>query len=264
MRHNEGYWVWIWARARRLRDNNSKLTNITLGTHIDISERKKAEQDIKQSEQLLKKITSQVPGNTYMFQIDELGNTQTLFFNHGSDQNIPSPGSKDFEMLTHRLNESIYEEDKSLWRETMKKAYLSQSNISFQYRIWLNDDIRWIWFKAVPEKKNDGKLMWYGAAQDITPIVDYITSIEQILFDISHIIRKPVSNILGLTEIMKNQELNKKEIKEVSKKLNLVAEEMDIFLSELNNVYDKKRLDTNLNIDISELIDRRNNLFNQS
>ncbi|MFC3562910.1 PAS domain-containing protein [Pedobacter jamesrossensis] len=73
MRHQNGDWVWIWSRARRLRDKDGNMTNISLGTHTDISERIKSEEKIKESEQLIKKITSQVPGNTYMFEIDERG-----------------------------------------------------------------------------------------------------------------------------------------------------------------------------------------------
>lgn len=85
MRHKNGDWVWIWSRARRLQDKDGNITNISLGTHTDISERVKAEQKVRESEQLIKKITSQVPGNTYMFEIEESGKPNILFVNRGNE-----------------------------------------------------------------------------------------------------------------------------------------------------------------------------------
>ena len=39
MRHENGDWVWIWSRGRRLLDVDGNLTNVTIGSHIDITER---------------------------------------------------------------------------------------------------------------------------------------------------------------------------------------------------------------------------------
>ena len=86
MQHQNGDWVWIWSRAKRLLDKNGNITNKCLGTHIDISERIKAEEKTKQSEQLIKKITSQVPSNTYMFEIEESGNATVHFFSIGTEE----------------------------------------------------------------------------------------------------------------------------------------------------------------------------------
>lgn len=261
LQHQNGEWVWIWSRAQRLLDANGQLTNICLGTHINISEQKKAEEKTRQSEQLIKKITSQVPSNTYMFEIEETGKTNVLFFSKGTDEinyslNFPEP-----EKIAPKLMELLYEDDKTLWIETMKQAYRSQTSISFQYRLWLDGQLRWRWFRAIPEKTDDGKILWYGAAQDITPIVDYITSIEQTIFDIGHVIRRPISSMMGLTKIIMDNDLSKEETKEISEKLLLISEEMDKFIHELNHAYNEKRKETNLNIDVSAAIDKRGALF---
>lgn len=47
MKHRSGGWVWIWSRGQTLRDRNGNLTDRTVGTHIDITERRKAEQQIE-------------------------------------------------------------------------------------------------------------------------------------------------------------------------------------------------------------------------
>ncbi len=41
--HKNGSWVWIWSRGQTLRTKDGDLTDLTVGTHIDITERKQAE-----------------------------------------------------------------------------------------------------------------------------------------------------------------------------------------------------------------------------
>jgi PAS domain S-box-containing protein len=50
MRHANGSWVWIWSRGQSLRDAKGNVTNLTLGTHIDITETRQAEEKIRESE----------------------------------------------------------------------------------------------------------------------------------------------------------------------------------------------------------------------
>lgn len=47
MRHSNGSWVWIWSRGQTLRDATGAPSNRTVGTHIDITERKKAQEEIE-------------------------------------------------------------------------------------------------------------------------------------------------------------------------------------------------------------------------
>lgn len=48
MKHKEGYWVWIWSRAKTLRSEDNSIKSKTIGTHIDISKQKKTEESQKQ------------------------------------------------------------------------------------------------------------------------------------------------------------------------------------------------------------------------
>lgn len=53
MQHKNGHWVWIWSRGRSLRNSDGSLTNLIVGTHIDISERKRAEDVLNSTISLL-------------------------------------------------------------------------------------------------------------------------------------------------------------------------------------------------------------------
>jgi PAS domain S-box-containing protein len=262
LRHQNGEWIWIWSRARRLRDENGELTEVMLGSHIDISERIKAEEKIKESEQLIRKITSQVPGNTYMFEIEESGRTKILFMNRGTDGiNYPS-GMEEVSENPEKIRETLYEDDKIKYNSTMREAYQKQEAISFQYRIVLDGGIRWRWMQAIPEIDKNGRTVWYGATSDITPLVEYIASIEQMIFDVGHVIRRPISTMLSLTTLIQTSALDEQEIKDISRHLYEISVETDKFLRELNDAYHLKRQETKLKIDTSSLLDPRSSLFN--
>ncbi|MGG7034529.1 MAG: PAS domain S-box protein [Flavobacterium sp.] len=47
MKHANGNWIWIWSRGQTLRDSEGKVTNLTVGTHIDITERKLTEIELQ-------------------------------------------------------------------------------------------------------------------------------------------------------------------------------------------------------------------------
>ncbi len=66
MKHKNGNWIWIWSRGQTLRDSNGIPTNITIGTHIDITEQKKAEQQISLEKLLSDSIINSLPGIFYM------------------------------------------------------------------------------------------------------------------------------------------------------------------------------------------------------
>jgi PAS domain S-box-containing protein len=51
MRHVDGRWVWILSRAQVIRDANGRPTRVVVGTHIDISESKRIEAALRESEQ---------------------------------------------------------------------------------------------------------------------------------------------------------------------------------------------------------------------
>lgn len=256
----DGTLFWVDIAIVPFLDENGNVYQYLSISH-DITKRKEGEEIIKENELLLRKITSQIPGNTYMFEIEETGKLKMLFMNRGTDAHNHDVDLSKFGQHPDILRDIVHPEDNFRFNETMIEAYRSESMISIQYRIIVRNHTRWRWLQATSEKNNSGQTIWYGATSDITPLVDHLASIEQIVFDISHVIRRPVSSMLGLTQLLIDEKLTDNEIKELSKKLHTISKEMDKFITELGQVYNLKRKNTKFNIDIISSLDKRNDLF---
>jgi len=259
-RAKDGSLYWADSTIVPFLDEEGKIYQF-LSINYDITERKLGTEKLRESERLLKKITSQVPGNTYMFEIAEDGTNKVLFKSRGTEPFHQTHTAEEESNQSEQFREHLHEDDELKYSQTMKEAHRTGSPISFQYRIVVNNSVRWRWMQAISEKDKDGKVVWYGATSDITSLVEYIASIEQMIFDIGHVIRRPLSTMLSLTKLVQSGELSEKDIREISVHLHQVSEEMDKFIRELNEDYHQKRKNTQLNIDIASLIDNRSSLF---
>jgi PAS domain S-box-containing protein len=65
MKHSNGSWVWIWSRGRLFRDDATSQTGI-IGTHMDITKHKKAEEAIQRERILLRTLIDNLPDTIYV------------------------------------------------------------------------------------------------------------------------------------------------------------------------------------------------------
>lgn len=56
-RHKDGQWLWIWSRGQTLRNPDGSISNLTVGTHIDITERVLAEEALFQAKEKAEEAT---------------------------------------------------------------------------------------------------------------------------------------------------------------------------------------------------------------
>jgi len=89
-----------------------------------------------------------------------------------------------------------------------------------------------------------------GTAQDITlrkmaenNRIEYLQMLEELLFSLSHKIRKPVANIQAIVHILDgDDEISEANLKQCLSYLNHSNQELDAYIHEMNNLLaDKKR-----------------------
>ena len=179
------------------------------------------------------------PGAIYQFERSTSGAISFSFISEGIMEMHPGLNPEDLRAQPELGLLVIHAEDRDRVLKSFLASFHHLTPWSIEYRVPLaGDRIAWHWAQAQPERKDDGTVVWYGTFQDITPQQEYTQTLEQILFDISHVMRRPVATMLGLTGALEREEaLDEDQLRELSGQLKTVSEELNEYIKELNANY---------------------------
>lgn len=176
----------------------------------------------------LHKLTNYAPGALFQLEMKKDGTMFFPFLSNGFSKIHPE---LDMEVLKTDATICfgvVHPDDVAPLEKSLQKSFSTLEPWNEEYRVvGEGDAISWHWANAQPERKEDGAVVWHGTFQDITERKEYINMLEQILFDISHVVRKPVANIMGITSIIENHGLEPEEMKDYLTHLKTASEEMD-------------------------------------
>lgn len=164
----DGSEVWIEEHSKYIKDENGRVI-IHEGICRDITDRIRLEKESKELLNSLQKISQNIPGFIYQLCMDKEGN---LHFPYASD------GIKDIYELTpleaknginHLFTEKIYNEDLDKLVNSINYSAEHLSEWHEEYRVNHKDGTYiWVEGSAIPEKQDDGRIIWYGYINDIT------------------------------------------------------------------------------------------------
>jgi PAS domain S-box-containing protein len=159
----------------------------------------------------------------------------------------------------HRIVNSNYHPSsmfKELW-ETIKSGKVWRSDVKSRAKdgtfFWLDSTI-------VPIRDNNGVITEYFSLR--TPIDDrkrieeeqkeYVKNLEKMLFMVSHEVRHPVSQILGIIQILQDYSTVNEECAELISSLKVSAEDLDKFIKRLSSFMNELRPESEINSDESK------------
>jgi PAS domain S-box-containing protein len=131
MLHSNGEWVWIWSRGLTLRDSAGNVTTVTVGTHINITERKKTDERLKERDSQLTSILENVASSLGL--ID--ANKKIVFFNSKFAQN--------YRFITKqepRIGQGVYDAFTDAMKEVPEQ--LLENALKGKKEIFENDYVR--------------------------------------------------------------------------------------------------------------------------
>jgi two-component system cell cycle sensor histidine kinase/response regulator CckA len=165
MFHKSDELLWVLSRGEIVaRDEDGKPLRM-IGTHTDITERKKAQQKLERSEALLKE--AQRVARIGHWELDDPAGTPTwsdeIFRIFGLD---PAQGEPSFE--AHR--DIIHEEDWELLDRSVQDLSVKGIPFDIEFRLLRSDgSIRWMNTKGYPTRNAEGDVVrLFGTAQDIS------------------------------------------------------------------------------------------------
>lgn len=210
----------------RLAIGHGKLSgeDLFVGFVTDISDRKMIENALKQSEQQVRSLIENIPGITYRCLPNQ--DWKTLFMSDACESvtgypvsDFTKPGSaRTFHQITHP-------DDRDRIRKEVDRAVFEKRTFTLEYRIFhKNGEIKWLWENGSGVFGGNGEVLFLdGVILDITErrsIEEALRKAKEkaelaaisktsFLANMSHEIRTPMNAILGFTEVLLSDNLEK-------------------------------------------------------
>ena len=259
----DGGLQWIRTSKLPLRDRDGKVTGV-IGTYEDITERKRAEEEVRESNERVKLVLDSVPEAVYGIDMhgkctfcnpaclrllgyqdaaDLLGKDMHALIHHTRPDGTPYPPEEChiYEAFQRGLGTHI--DDEVLW---------CRDGTSFPGEYWSHPMIRGgkvigavVTFINITERKRGEQVL--REAKDAAEAASRAKS--EFLANMSHEIRTPINGIMGMTELTLDTELNP----EQREYLSLVKSSSESLLLVINDILDFSRVESGkLNLETIE------------
>ncbi|HLA93181.1 MAG TPA: PAS domain-containing protein, partial [Actinomycetota bacterium] len=255
MRTKDGRWVWVSDHATVVRDEDG-LIAFSQGVMFDVTERRKAEEQLRETEERYRAIVEHVPAAIYVDRADET--MQSIYV------------SPQIEQLTGWTPEE-YLSNPELWLDRMREDYREEIRRSYvdaignglswkaEYPIITPDD-REVWIHDETSFVHDDEgnpLFLQGVLYDITErklaehalaeseqrereAAERLRALDEMkntfLAAVSHELRSPLTSILGLALTLEQQSLPADEQTDLMGRLAANARKLDGLLKDLLDI----------------------------
>lgn len=165
MRHQDDSWVWIWSRGRFMPGTAADKGSTVIGTHIDITGQKTAEEAIRRERILLRALIDNLPDTIYVKDIDG----RKIIANRADVECIGLQseeeviGKTDLDLFNNDIGRRGYEDD-------MRLLSTGEAiNNREEYFLDKYGNKRWLQTTKVPVRDEQGNIIrLLGIGHDIT------------------------------------------------------------------------------------------------
>jgi hypothetical protein len=234
------------TKPRQLTPEKIKILNILAKKAMDFLNFRKLildlREEIKTYVERLKKLTNSVPDGIFQLKMTSQGILSFEFISEGMIQLHPTVTMQEWLKSPEIGFTLIHPDDLDDFKAKLMDSFTNLTFLSIEYRVKHDAEYRWHSMKGNPEKMADGSVVWYGSFHNITNRVEYEIAMDQIVFDISHVLRRPVTTLMALNNLIDNEkDISYETLVEYVAYIKKVSEEMEIFTQNLSEIYQRKK-----------------------
>jgi PAS domain S-box-containing protein len=245
--------------------------SLVIASIKDISERKKIEEQLKASHDLLYELSEQVPGVFYQFKLSTNGIFSVPFASRGLiDMFGFQPGQLTKDATA--MFEAVANEDRECFKSSIMKSAQTMQDWTNEFRVVLPDGVmRWREGHSHPVIQADGSTLWHGFVWDATERFEAASQLQAIndtlesrvrqrthelnmalntaeiavrsrgefLARMSHEIRTPLNSMLGMTYLALRSNFAPKD----RGYLERIRDSGDHLLAIINDILDFSKID---------------------
>jgi PAS domain S-box-containing protein len=224
----EGVIRWVIARGRVERDTRGKPVHFP-GVMIDISSRKKIEDELKESETRLRFMADTMPHLVWITRPDGY---HEYYNKHWYEYTGTKVGSTDGE----GWNNLFHPDDQPRAWKVWKQSLASGEPYEIKYRLYHapTDSYRWVIGRALPFKNSKGAIVkWYGTCTDIHDTIELETALKEERDRLEQRVAERTSQLKltneGLRDEIKKRQRVEKKLREYSNELQRSNKELEEF-----------------------------------
>ncbi len=248
--HSAGHYLWFMGVATNLLHNQS-IQAVVVNLR-DITEQKKADDELKRLSNRLQLATQ--AANVCIADWDIINNAVT-YDNCMFDLYQIKP--EDFKSTYESWADGVHPDDRKRINEEVNAALYDKNELKMKFRIVLSDgEVKHIVSTSIIERDANGKAIrmvatnrdvtkQVKAAQEreklIAELIERNKALEQFAYIVSHNLRAPVANLVSLTEMITDTELDEDDRNEVTKGLNKSVTQIDQVIADLNEIFQSKQ-----------------------
>lgn len=204
MRHKDGHWVWVYDRGRLVSRTPDGKPLLMSGTHADISVRKRAEEDLKESEARFRTMANSAPVLIWMTD----SRCDRIWFNQVW---LDFTGRSLVQEQGSGWRQGMYPADVALYDQTFQAAFEARRSFRVEYRLQRHDGAhRWLVDNGTPRFSEEGTFAGYiGSCIDITEQKELEDRVSRIMEEQRIILDNATVGILMIKE-RRNVWMNRK------------------------------------------------------
>ncbi|MEG4548072.1 PAS domain S-box protein [Microcoleus sp. N9_B2] len=149
--------------------NKADGTNMLVGTMRDVTEYKRQQIALQESEARFQKMAANVPGMIYQFRLSVDGKTFFPYVSSGSIQ-LYNLKPEEIEENADLAFATVHPDDIPDLQRSIANSAATQQAWQHQWRQVVGERVKWLQGASKPEKQANGDIIWDGLVMDVTEL----------------------------------------------------------------------------------------------